>query len=351
MKIDSTVKIIGELEAESLRILDALPGVSAVHEPLHAGPRVDAIIATGRNEQPIAVEAKSRVNAGTARQLIDLAESLDDLPLLVLAGQCTAQARALLRDHGVSVVDARGSAHVQLPGLVLHIDGPRQTGRDAAGAGSPTRLSGKAGVTAQTLLADHERAWKVTDLAQEANVSTGLAHRVLTRLESEGICTSEGAGPSRVRHVQQPAALLELWAEEQRDDPRRTRAYLLAQTSHQTVEELAVGLERAGVAYALTGAAGATLLAPFVTSVRTIEVWVTATASADVLCTATGAEPVEEGHNVVFLQAKDDAPLTLRQRQQEYWVANPFRLYVDLRRDPQRGREQAEHLRREVIGF
>jgi hypothetical protein len=35
----------------------------------------------------------------------------------------------------------------------------------------------------------------------------------------------------------------------------------------------------------------------------------------------------------------------------DVWVANPFRLFVDLRRDPRRGREQADHLREETIGF
>jgi hypothetical protein len=32
-------------------------------------------------------------------------------------------------------------------------------------------------------------------------------------------------------------------------------------------------------------------------------------------------------------------------------VVNRFRLYVDLLDDPRRGREQADNLRREVIGF
>ena len=53
----------------------------------------------------------------------------------------------------------------------------------------------------------------------------------------------------------------------------------------------------------------------------------------------------------MFLQAKDDAPLAFREPVDGLWLANCFRLYADLRRDPRRGREQAEHLRREVIGI
>ena len=53
----------------------------------------------------------------------------------------------------------------------------------------------------------------------------------------------------------------------------------------------------------------------------------------------------------MLLQESDDAPLAFRTREGGVWTANVFRLYVNARRDPQRGREQSDHLRREVIGF
>jgi hypothetical protein len=80
-------------------------------------------------------------------------------------------------------------------------------------------------------------------------------------------------------------------------------------------------------------------------------VWVPARAAPEELLRAADAERVEEGYNIVFLQAKDDAALAFRDQVRGLWIANRFRLYVDLRRDPRRGREQADHLRREVIGF
>ena len=62
-------------------------------------------------------------------------------------------------------------------------------------------------------------------------------------------------------------------------------------------------------------------------------------------------DPVTDGQNIVFLQAKDDTPLASREKKKGLWLADRFRLYTDLRRDPRRGREQAENLRRDVIGF
>ena len=115
--------------------------------------------------------------------------------------------------------------------------------------------------------------------------------------------------------------------------------------------DVGTNLGLSGIDYALTGAAGATLVAPFVTAVPVAEVWVNATAAPEELYDAAKADPVNDGQNVVFLQAKNDAPLIFREMTEGLWVANRFRLYADLRRDPRGGREQAERLREEVIGF
>jgi len=175
----------------------------------------------------------ARLNAGAARQLVtDDAER--DAPLLVVAGRTTADARALLRDHGIGIVDGQGNAHIELPGVVIHV-----TGDDTRVAPRPpTRLTCKAGVVAQALM-----------------------------LETETLVQSRGKSPARVRVVREPAGLLDLWAEEQQDAPTRLPAYRLGQTSEQVTREVLDGLADAGIEHALTGAAAAATLAPFVTAI------------------------------------------------------------------------------------
>jgi hypothetical protein len=170
-------------------------------------------------------------------------------------------------------------------------------------------------------------------------------------LEAEKIVATEGAGPKRVRHVTNPTALLDLYAEESATGPTRTLAFALAQTSQQLIGSLAKNLELAAIEYAITGAAAASLVAPFVTAIPITEVWVTTKKVREELCDKAEANPVTEGANIVFLQTKGDTPLVLRDRSKDLWLTNRFQLYTDLRRDPRRGREQADHLRREVIGF
>ena len=335
-----------QLEATALRILREVPGLTVTAEHAVGDSGVDAILEFAGGRVQVAVQVKARASTATAWQLVHQARHRPDLPLLLIAGETTADAREIMAEHGVALVDSLGNAHIELPGLLVHMEGrhPRRQAR-------PARLSGKAGVIAQALLLDPGRDWRVQELALETGLSLGLAHRVLTRLEGEGIISTAGTGPHRVRRVVDPAALLDLWAEENADRPARTPAYLLARSPRQLIAELEAGLDRNGISHALTGAGAASLVAPFATAVPVAEVWVTATASPQQLYDAAGADAVAEGNNIVFLQAKDDTPLAFREQANGLWLANRFRIYCDLRRDPRRGREQADHLRQELIGF
>jgi len=341
------VKIEGPLEAEALRILREIPGLQAVAQPRGREGRPDIVLHFAGRREPVLVEVKRTANAATARQLVAMVGAHPKRPLILIAGETTADARDILDEHGIGVIDGLGNAHVELPGLLLHIQGDRPRRRTQPA----TKLRGKAGVVAQALLLDHERPWQIDEMAQRAGVSVGLAHRIMKRLQDEGVAVAEGTGPQRVRRIPDPAALLDLWTEEMEDKPRRTFAYLLAQTPRALVEQLGTNLADAGVEHALTGAAAAMRLAPFVTAVPVAEVWVTETAAPENLYDWARVDPVGEGHNVVFLQAKDDTPLAFREKAEDLWLANRFRIYADLRRDPRRGREQADNFRQEVIGF
>jgi hypothetical protein len=345
------VKLEGAFGVEAIRILREIPGLAVVQREPRSDRGIDAIARFAGNRARVGVEIKNRANAATAWQLVQSAKAHPDTPLLLVADQTTAAAREILEEHGIGVVDGLGNAHIELPGLLLHLEGRRHQGRQPATGTPPTRLSGKAGIVAQALLLQPNRRWQVQDLSDKAQVSVGLAHRVLARLENERIVTTEGTGPTRVRLVANPAALLDLWGEETLERPTRTLAHLLAPGPRQLIKELGRNLGTAGVDYALTGSAAARLVAPFITAVPVAEVWVNAAAAPETLYDGAAADPVTEGHNVVFLQGKDDTALMFREKVRGLWIANRFRLYADLRLDPRRGREQADRLREQVIQF
>jgi hypothetical protein len=344
------VKLEGDFGGEALRILRAVPGVTVARRRPRGARRADAVLRFGGAARPIAVAVKRHANAATAWQLVQHSRAAPDGRLLLIAGDTTADAREILERHGVAVVDGVGNAHVELPGLLLHTEGRRRTG--PLRAGTAARLTGKGGIAAQALLRETDRDWHVQDLAEEARISIGLAHRVLARLETEGLVTAEGAGPKRVRRVTDSTALLDLWAEENRDrEVRRVHAYRLAREPRELVDAVGAALHTAGIEYALTGAAAAVRVAPFVTAVPVAEIWISSVVSPDDVASAAGSEVAETGHNLVFAQTNGDEPLAFRHDVEGITTVNPFRLFYDLRNDPRRGREQAETLRREVIGF
>jgi hypothetical protein len=347
------VKIQGHFAAQDLRILREVPGVTVeASGAARGGGRGDAVLRFGPAAEAVAVAVKRRANAATAWQIVQQSRAAPDGNLLLVAGATTAEAREILERHGVAVVDGLGNAHVELPGLLLHTEGQRGRRGDALRPQTHARLAGKGGVAAQALLLQPTRNWKVQDLAGEAGVSIGLAHRVLARLETEGLVAAEGAGPRRVRRVADPTALLDLWAEENTDrSVQSMRAYRLAREPRALADAVSAGLDAAGIDHAVSGATAAARIAPFVTAVPVTEVWVDSLAALEEAAVATSAEIAETGHNLAFLQANGDEPLAFRRKVEGIWAVNPFRLFYDLRNDPRRGHEQAETLRREVIGF
>jgi hypothetical protein len=349
MNIDNTVKIEGAFDVDILRILREIPGIIITSRRPTDNADIDAVIEFAGERKRIVVQFKKRINAANAWQFVKEAETHPRTPLLVVAGRSTAESRAILRDHGVAIADNLGNVHIQLPGLLVHMEGsPR---RQSSTEIQTPKISGKSGVIAQVLLIYHNKPWHVNELAEEADTSVGLTHRVLNRLEKEKVVTTEGSGPKKIRRVVDPRALLDLWVEEEKSKPTRSQGFVLAQTPRQLIEKVGVALQEAEIDHALTGAAAASLVEPFVTAVPIIELWITALAAPEDLYKLIGGEIVGEGANVSLLQEKDDTPLVFREKVEGQWISNHFRIYLDLLRDPRRGREQAMHFRSEVIGF
>ena len=334
-----------ELEAEVFRILRDIPGLD-VGTGRPVGRGADAVIGGAGTQVPIAVEVKTRVNAANVHQIIHRAWGTS-MPLVVIARDMTEGARAALAEEGIGTIDGLGNVRLELPGLLVRIDGAARRPRTKTRA----TLSGKTSLVAQAMLLDAARSWHVAELAEYAGVSPALAHRVLQRLVDLEIVASRGAGPTKQRRVVEPSALLDLWVEEHRDRSRRHPTFMLASASEDLAATVCHRLESAGVSYALTGAAAIARIAPILTSVPVVEVWLEAVADPSAVCAEISAEEVTSGPNVVLQQERDDIPLAYRTRRHGVWFANVCRLYFDARRDPQRGQEQADHLRRELIGF
>jgi len=353
VNIPDIVNIQGPVELAALNILRDVPGVTT-EAALGDGRRADVVVRAGGVCHVVEVKAQAAINAAKAHQLIKFAEGLpQETHLLTVARTSTEDARRLLQDAGIGLIDAQGNIRIDLPGLFLWTEGHVTRPEPDEDTGDPpVKLTGKAGVATQALLREPQRWWHVTDLAATAEVSPALAHRVFSRLERDDLITVDGAGPKRVRRVANATALLDLLAEELQDRRvKQVRAFRLARDARAHARILSDQLTDAGFDHAVTGPAGAARLAPFVTSIPVVDIWITEAVDLDLAVETVGAEPVVEGHNILLRQEPADAPLAFRSTVEGVWTVNPFRLYCDLRRDPRRGKEQADRLRQEVIGF
>jgi hypothetical protein len=345
------VNIKGPLEKDVLRLLQEIPGMM-VEPTAFTKRRPDIVIRAGDVTHVVEVKAQRLTNAAAAHQIVEYAQHLPEgTYLLLVARTTTEEARRLLEEHGIGVIDTQGNMRIKFPGLFLWTEGRLPATREGQKE-PPVKLTGKAGIAVQALLREPQREWQVHDLAKAAEISVGLAHRVLARLDRENLVEVGGAGPKRTRRVKSPTALLDLWAEEMRDrGVKQLRAFRLARDPRTQAQTLSRALTEAKIEHAVTGAAGAARLAPFITAIPVTDIWVMDTVSLKDVAAATHADVVQEGQNIMLRQAPGDAPLAFRTKVDDIWTADPFRLFHDLRQDPQRGREQADRLRKEVIGF
>jgi AraC-like DNA-binding protein len=344
------------LAAWAVTLLRALPGAPVIGEAL-PGSTDDGSLRFSDTALVLRVEQKAHVDAVVAHS-IETGHAVRPEPLLVVARSTTSGAREILEAQGIAYVDAAGNAAIDLPGLHVRTGSLVRSGSFTAGAvivpapaapGLP-RLAGKAGLIAQALILEPDRAWTLDAMANRAGVSTALAHRVFSRLERVTVLAADGRGPRKTRRVVSPAALLDLWAEEAVEPKeRRTPAYALLRGDG--ARAVSSRLEEHQLLHAVTGVAAAARHVPFLTSILVTEVRVTAARTPAEVAAATDARLVEDGANIVFVQGPDDAELRFRREVEGVWLAAETRVYLDAYRDPRRGAEQAREYRNQVFGF
>jgi len=279
-----------------------------------------------------------------------LKQPVADVPLLV-APAISEAGRELLRQHKLAYWDMGGSIYIDLPWAFYWIDRPVPAGRPRV---LRNVYRGSTAQVLHALLLEPGRPWHVSELAQRAQVSLSTVHQVCTFLEEQLWMDKAGKGPRSVRVLREPGALLDAWA------AAHSLAEYEARRFHRWVREPAEllhaatdALAGAGIEHALTLGSGARLVAPYGTDAE--RTWVLVPASAagrlDGIARASELQPVEEGEAVTFLLTRERSPLLFRRQVQGFWVASDVQLYLDLWAWPQRGKEQARHLRAERLGY
>lgn len=287
----------------------------------------------------------SRVRESLRRLKTELSREAAGYPVLASAFLST-RVREICREEGTGYVDLAGNCFLHFDEFYLerHVDRNPFPVR-----GRPPSLFGPvASRIARALLEDRHRGWTVSELSSVCRVSLGHASNVTRRLLGEAYLEKR---QGRL-HLLEPARLLEAWRDEGPASFAERQAYYSFEPGMtERLAKLSAVVRAREWRYAVTSFAAASLVAPFVQGIETLEWYVEDAAAVPGWVDAMELRPVQAGPNVILRLPADPGVFHGARTINGVMVVGPVQLYLDVWSEPSRGREQAEFLRQHVLGF
>ena len=303
----------------------------------------------GEHEQTMVVDV---VSLGQPRQIRAAVTKMSDIRKAMPAAYPVAasvyigsQSARILKDNGLGFVDLSGNCYLAFEHVLIEKDGKRNVRPSTR----PLRslFAPRATRVVRVLLNEPGRAWRLEELAKAAAVSLGHSHNVVKRLEDLRWVERDEA--QRI-HLGKPSDLLEAWCESYSYRTNEIASYFVPErVSRKLMADLARVATAENRRYAFTLSAGLSLVAP---QTRLGGVHCYLEGDPNPIAAALGLHPAGEADGSLHLLSPYDpgvfyAPVDKAGLK----VVCLAQLYADLVRYERRGAEQAEHLRREAMGY
>jgi len=281
------------------------------------------------------------------RQAREMLAAPPHRPTVVVARRMSPGAREEFSKAGIGWVDETGAAEIVFGQLIVS-----KTGRSEPKLEKPLHWTPSVLAVTEALICGTKPTVSATAAITTLSVASCTnALQTLTKLKL--LTAGAKRGRESARHIADPDQLLDAYA-----------TAILAQdrTPHLTVgatwrdlisglSDAAKGWNKAGRAWAATGAIAANVMAPYLTSVSSGVVYVDADTLAGLESAALdiGLRPIDGGR-ITLRPFPTVTTKQLVQNLKGLKVAPWPRVYVDLRRVGVRGEEAAEHLREVLRG-
>ena len=272
--------------------------------------------------------------------------------LVVAAPSLSPGAIEELRKRGANWMDERGNVRLVVPpGLVLLKTAPPERRSQPSFVWSRSRV-----IIAEILLNEPTEKHELTVLASRTGFSIAQVSNVLRAFDKLG--WTERHGPKRGvgvwRTLAKPGSMLEAWtAHLVAARPTHRSGHRVFRDPMQFLETELAAVLRPRTSWAVTGWAGASLVAPLVTLTPVLHIYVAGDdfeRVAGEIFAAAKIRSVESGPNVELLRA--EYPLLMHAgTKTKLPVVNAPRLYADLLAFGGRGQDAAQHVRETVIGY
>lgn len=254
------------------------------------------------------------------------------------------QSATLLRRNGQGYLDLSGNCSLAFDNVLIEKEGKpnlRPSTRPLKSLFAP-----RATRVVRVLLVDPPHRWRLEELAKVARVSLGHAHNVVKRLEE--LAWVERDDRQRI-HLGKPADLLESWLDNYSYRKNGTATYFSPErVNRKVMAEVGRVAQAEGRRYAFTLHSGAALVA---SRVRVPAIYCYLEGEPDSLARSLGLRPGEGEGNVHLLNPYDEGVFHAPLAKGGLAVVCLPQLYVDLYHYERQGREQAEYLRREAMGY
>ena len=359
MKSLDEVKSVEDRALDAVRdVLGTVPGLqlaSVEHEPTVGSIyQIDGLIHVGYAGEPyvLVVEVKRDGAPRFVRSAVFQLESYvahlrrsaqannvrHFVPMLV-SPYLSPQSRAICTEHGVAYLDLVGNARLEFGAVYIEravADRPRSEARALRSIFAP-----RASAILRVLLREPSRAWRVADLAKEANASFGHVSNVRKALLDREWIEVRGDGAV----LTQPDALLKIWRRSYRRPPGRSVTGYTQLHGSQLHDRLRGKLnpnpDRPRAIYALDSAAH--WLAPF--SRSGTQSFYADKLGAELLKQRLKLRPAARGANVVLRIPTDESLFDdASEPGPSVFCTSPVATYLDLWAGNERQREAAEHL-------
>jgi hypothetical protein len=303
----------------------------------------------GEHEQLMLVDV---VSLGQPRQIRAAVTKLSEMRRTMPAAYPVAtsvyigpQSAKILKDNNLGYVDLSGNCYLAFEHVLIEKEGKRNVRPSTR----PLRslFAPRATRVVRVLLADPGRTWRLEELAKAAAVSLGHSHNVVRRLEDLRWLERDDA--QRI-HLGKPADLLEAWSDSYTYRTNEITSYFVPErVTRRVMADLARAATAEGRRYAFTLSAGLSLVAPH-TRLGAIHCYLDGDPAP--VAAALGLHPAGEADGTLHVLSPYDPGVFdgLLDKAGLKVVSLP-QLYADLVRYERRGPEQAEHLRREAMGY
>lgn len=361
VKATSSLKELGWMAGERLQTLlgnihfvkvEQVEQVEQVDHGDFTGPDLEINLSVNGRPHRLVCEVKS---SGQPRYVRSAIFALNDYSVshstfegpptkVFVAPYLSEDARRLCRQHDVCYLDFEGNAYLQFDGVFIQTTGPgnsRPERRELKAVFAP-----KSAQVLHRLLDTPRRAWRLADLARAAHVSLGHVSNVKQSLLNREWAVSDEEG----FRLSRPNELLDAWAESYERPGGERLPFYTIHHGKELERLIARALSEANdrgdaMLYSFSAAA---YLAPYARHPTTF------------ICASRGVlesihdqlqlRAASEGENVwIFFPDNEGLFLEKQMPMPGVSCTGPVQTYLDLYVSGDRGREAAEHLRRELL--